>query len=95
MINDLIHDRWFDVEEVTFDEGTGYVRVPFKPDWVLEVSDVESCQIEEPEGVGSYDFNELIYSEGSGTLLVSTGVPLVFQMRVSALDVSLSELSGG
>ena len=92
LIADVIHDRWFDVDEVVFDGAC--VRVPFKPDWVLEISDVESCQLEESEGVGIYDFNKLVYSEPDGSLTVTTGIPLVFRLTVSGLDVSLSEITG-
>lgn len=91
VITDVIHDRWFDVDDVMFDEGNNCLRIPFRPDWVLEISNVESYELEETEGVGRYDFNEFTYSESDSALIISTGVPLVFRVAVGGLDVSLSE----
>lgn len=93
VITDVIHDRWFEVDDVAIEEGRKCLRIPFRPDWVLEISEVESYQLEETEGVGRYDFNKFAYSESDRTLMISTGVPLVFRVTVASLDVSLSELS--
>jgi len=110
----MIHDHWFNVEDVSHDAAGGTLSVTFtRPsetaektsrrilffrrvcvpitEWSLEIGNVETYTLKETEGIGRYDFNELQFSEAERTLTVKTGVPLVFQIRVSALDVTVRE----
>lgn len=66
------------------------VRVPIA-EWWLEVAAVESFTLQETEGVGRYDFNEIEYSDPGHTLTVKTSIPLVFWMVVQQLDVTVRE----
>ena len=62
-------------------------------EWWLEIHNVESYTLQETEGIGRYDFNELQFSEADRTLTIKTGVPLRFWVRVTALDVLVRETS--
>lgn len=66
------------------------VRVPIT-EWWLEIRNVENYTLEETEGIQQYDFNKLEFSEVDRTLTVRTGVPLVFHVRVSAVDISVRD----
>jgi len=66
------------------------VRVPVT-EWWLEIRKVESHTIRETERIGRYDFNELQFSEPDRILSVKTGVPLVFQVVVSELDIAVGD----
>ena len=106
-INDVLHDRWFRVDDVAYNEGDRCVRVRFllsghenvrgKDDettgtaLVLEIENVEEHQLTESEGVGRYDFNRLIFSKATGVIRVETGIPLRFAIRVSGLGVRVFE----
>ena len=95
LITDVVHDLWFDVTKVVFDATSRRVRVPIEPDWVLEVAKVDSCDLQESEGVGLYDINELLFSRDPRTLKITTGIPLTFRIGVSQLDVALFKDESG
>lgn len=105
MVNDRIHDRWFDVSGVKFDESRGVLRVPFDESRsptkhgpgvrlatrCLEIGNVERYTLKESEGVGRYDFNVLRYAPESRTITVTTGIPLTFEVLVRSLDVRVRD----
>lgn len=92
LVIDAVHDRWFDIDDVQFDAARRCVRIPIEPDWLLEIANVDSLDLEDSERVGKYDLNEIVFSKQRGTLIVTTGIPLTFRMGVSGLDVALSKV---
>jgi hypothetical protein len=100
-----IHDQWFSVDDVVFDPVEGLIQVQYRgpasrrrswfkkrepaADWTLTIRCASAYRLEESQGVGRYDFNEIEYSEEQGDLIITTGIPLRFSIDVSALDVSV------
>jgi hypothetical protein len=106
-INDRIHDRWFEVNEVTFDKNRGTLSIPFVENGSsaspsasraigksrLEVGNVKQYTLRESEGVGRYDFNVLQFVPHTGVLTIKTGIPLAFEIHVAELSVHVHESS--
>lgn len=99
-INKAVHDRWFKVDDVKLDASRNTLSVPFgdsrsatrKPGGAtishyLEIGYVERYTLEETEGVGSYDFNEIRFVQPTQTVTITTGIPLTFEIVVKKLDV--------
>lgn len=55
---------------------------------VLEIHEVKSYEISDTEKVQFYDFNELVFDQGTNTILVRTGIPLSIKIEVSSLKIS-------
>lgn len=100
VVTDVIHDAWFDVDEVTFEDGQ--VRVPFTvrraifrsaepdaPRSSLLIRHVTALDLEDTQGIGRYDFNRLRFDENAGRLSIDSGIPLRFEMLVEDLEVSV------
>jgi len=102
-IDDVLHDRWFDVDDVRFDEAGRFVQVPFRGQpkgtrrasdakaLMLEIRHVEQNVLKDTERIRFYDFNRLVFSRDSSTLRIETGIPLGLEMRVARLDVRVFE----
>lgn len=58
---------------------------------VLEIHTVSSYTLRESEGVGTYDVNLILFDEGNKLIEFRTGIPLLFQVCVTELDVRLKE----
>jgi hypothetical protein len=101
-----IHDFWFDLQRIHFDETAGVLRIDLldedhyrvlrsKPvqdaraDLTLRLAHVESVDIRDTERVGFYDVNSITYDPNAKKVTISTGIPLEFHIRVSALDLEL------
>lgn len=100
VITRQIHDLWFEISEVHFDDASGTLTIPFlarnQPratagfeDRWLCIRGVRSLRLEETEGVGRYDFNEFRFSPATGILQLATGIPLEFDVSVMGLEISL------
>jgi hypothetical protein len=99
-INELIHDRWFDVEDVTFDAHNRVLAVRFRdrPDeellapksgsaYELRMHHVEKYQVEDSQQIGRYDFNVIRYDAAERKITVVTGIPCTFWAVVRKLEV--------
>lgn len=53
----------------------------------LTIACANDWELEDTEGVGTYDFNGLVYDEGGSRLRVHTNIPLELSAAVSRLDV--------
>lgn len=103
-IDELLHDRWFDVDALRFDDVRHLIQVPFcdlskgagrtagAKALVLEIRNVEQHLLNDTEGVGLYDFNKFVALRDTRTLRIETGVPLCFEIKVTGLDVRLFEM---
>ena len=58
-------------------------------DCVLEIHEVKSYEISDTEKIQFYDFNELVFDQGTNTILVRTGIPLSIKIEVSSLKISV------
>ena len=97
---DRIHDRWFDVEAITYERGHRVVKIPFwsrpanKPpmnataDSVLLVHDADEPAIADKEHIGTYTFDRVAYSNRQ---VVITAEP---NLRISC-DVGSLEIEFG
>ena len=112
-INDVIHDYWFNVEDISYSpedrqlrirflrppliehrpraRGWGLFRTssPSNVEAVLHIRFVKDWVCRESEGIGSYDFNVVRFSESDGRVSITTGVPLELHAAVDQLDVSV------
>jgi hypothetical protein len=104
-INKRIHDRWFNVEDVTFDANNHTLRMPFTKSrsptkqsgtspagqGYLEIANVEGYTLKETQNVGRYDFNELKFSDAVHKVTITTGIPLRFEVIVRDLDIRVGD----
>ena len=98
-VNWYMHDAWFELANVWFDREHGTVRIPLTAgdpqgfvSGQLTISAVESLDIRDHSGVGSYDVYELRYVASKQTLELEANIPLALAMRVSHLHVELEGL---
>jgi hypothetical protein len=62
---------------------------PIPTEWVLEICDVLDYSLEDLQRVGTYDFNDVRFSEPSNVLTITTGIPMRFEVSVRALNLNL------
>jgi hypothetical protein len=93
---DAIHDLWFSLDEVLEQEGADRTlrlsktvrEAQLGPIQVsMCIRHVYDLNVRDTERVGFYDVNELIFEPG--LLTVTTGVPLVLQLKVHELALTL------
>ena len=111
---DIIHDCWFDKEDVSFNEESSILSIKFEKENLekkevvrkilffkknriptiecyLNIHHVKSYDILDTENVGKYDFNELKYNPSFGKIVITTGIPLGFEITVDKFEVSIEE----
>ena len=81
-LQSLVHDRWFNLDEVAFDperkEVSLYLgdydgRGPYDKK-LLRITDVMDVSIDDKAGTGTYDINRIEFA--SGTVRIVCNVPL-------------------
>ena len=95
---DLIHDKWFNIDEIMFEKEKNIVKIPFylknpykikeKPCGKIIFSSVMSLKITDTEHIGSYDFNKIIV-KNDNLLEIKTNFPLILTMQVSEIDITV------
>ena len=55
----------------------------------LRIRHVENYHLNDLEGLGTYDFNEIHYDENSSRLRITTGVPLEFEVKVKRFELEV------
>jgi hypothetical protein len=55
----------------------------------LRIRHVRRWIIDDTEGVGSYDFNEITFDSATMVLHITTGIPIGLTIEVEKLDVSV------
>ncbi|HWO89894.1 MAG TPA: hypothetical protein VNL98_12185 [Gemmatimonadales bacterium] len=103
-INDLIHDRWFEINRAVFDENTSTVRIPFDPTvrstasaatvtpeatLLLEVRRARFLNVQDSERVGRYDFDRIEWDRKTNVVLIRTGVPVSIRVEADDVDVAV------
>jgi len=96
-VNELLHDRWFDLADVTFQEGDSSLTIEFSDSagddidggdrLMLAIHHVESYCVEDTQRIGRYDFNVIRYDASQRTVTVLTGIPCVLWAVVRRLDI--------
>ena len=95
---DLVHDRWFNVEHVVLDREHKVVALHLeakKADLAkgsktgirLLIKNAESLTINDTEQVRDYDLNEIKFDAASGRLIITGGIPITIEVKVTALNI--------
>jgi hypothetical protein len=101
---DLVHDYWFNVEQLALDPKTSSVVLRVEPSHSalnqgsasglrVVIKNVEDLTIKDTEKVRDYDINEIIFDPATRTLLLTGGIPIEVVFRVSALEIRVSPAS--
>jgi hypothetical protein len=83
---DRIHDRWFDLDHIRFDEGSGVVVIPFGDSergpfhGTLTLKGVERYEVEDHADIGVYDINRIAIEPP--TIVLTSGFPLRLTFHV-------------
>jgi hypothetical protein len=102
-VNQFIHDHWFDLDDVSFDQDTAVVTIHYiRPmpergpgrdrvglESFLRIHHVRHWHVEDLQRVGMYDFNEVVYDPVAKTVRITTGIPLSLLAEVNELEVSV------
>lgn len=83
-----IHDMWFDVHEITFDEVKHEFVLFFGAtkdlyDHYLKVEGVRRCEIKDTEKVGQYDINYLSISLKKSTISIIGCITIRITLKVT------------
>jgi hypothetical protein len=85
---DAVHDRWFDLDRVGFDQTRGEVRVcfgdrkegPFKGELIF--SGVSELEIEDEAEIQFYDIDDVRLDQTKTDIVLASGFPLRLRMRL-------------
>jgi hypothetical protein len=94
----LVHDRWFNVERVALDKEHKTVAILLeamktnlakgsKDGIRLFIKNAEALTINDTEKVRDYDLNEIKFDVASGRLIITGGIPITIEVKVTALNV--------
>lgn len=86
---DLVHDRWFNLDQVKFDRENGEVMIflgekrkgPFT-EKVLKIDGVSDLKINDEARIGIYDFCEIVPDPSSASLRITSGFPMEIILKV-------------
>jgi hypothetical protein len=86
---DLVHDRWFDLAQVKFDDHKQEVtfslgekrKGPFT-DRILKISGVSNITIKDEAKIGIYDLCDLMPDCLSSSIKITSGFPLEIILEV-------------
>ncbi len=113
-INNVVHDCFFDVDDISFDSGRRVLSIEFKREalerskllrtrgplktWqipiiqcMLKFFHVASYEINDTEGVGTYDLKEVTFESQSSRIVVKTGIPIQIEVQVSSFEIEIEE----
>ena len=95
---DLVHDRWFDLTEVSFDKDRGEVCIFLGEqrrgscmDRRLRITGVLDFEVKDEAKIGRYDLADIEIDPSSSILRIKSGFPLVISMKMAG-KCSLSVL---
>ena len=91
-IEEALHDEWFALSAVQYNEADHEVRIPFtERGLTLVVRGARRMFIDDREKVDLYDLNRLEFNPTRAELTIHTGVPLGFTIAVDDLKVLIEE----
>lgn len=99
LINALVHDYWFDVDQIRahvvgevaihlFSDRASRSEPGRSPDAILFIGNVRKMTLDDSQKVGYYDINTVAYKRPVVT--ISTGIPLLLSFEVSDLNLRLT-----
>lgn len=102
----LIHDRWFDAERVALDRERKAVVIDLeekkanlvkgsKDRISLVINNAEALTVTDTEKVRDYDINEIKFDAVNGRLIITGGIPITIEVRVTALNIEAVNAATG
>lgn len=99
---DLVHDLWFDIEQVERDFSDQMVTIrlcrthkgltlPGSRCILLRIKYVDRLNIIDTERVGCYDINKIVYDGIERRLTIACGIPITLNVYISALNMVTEE----
>ena|SRR5881296_555822 len=94
----LVHDHWFDAERVALDKERKTVTISLeakKKDLArgskdgirLLIKNAEALTVNDTEKVRDYDLNEIKYNAPRSLVIITGGIPITIEVKVSALNI--------
>ncbi len=94
----LVHDRWFNVERVALDKERKTVAIQLEEKKAnlakgstngirLLIKNAEALTVNDTEKVRDYDLNEIKFDAASGRLIITGGIPITIEVKVTALNI--------
>lgn len=94
----LVHDRWFNVERVALDKERKTVAMDLEDNKAnlakgskdgirLLIKNAEALTVNDTEKVRDYDLNEIKFDAAGGRLIITGGIPITIEVKVTALSI--------
>ena len=98
-----VHDHWFNVERLALDKERKVVAIHLeekksslgkgsKDGITLLIRNAEALAINDTERVRDYDLSEIKYDLQSGRLIITGGVPITIEVKVTSLSIETGTL---
>lgn len=95
-LTDLIHDYWFDLEDIVYNVDNQELTIPCNCDQKksndkknIRIFNVQSYLINDTEKIGVYNFNKFVLNKDEAILSILTGIPLEFTIKFSSLRIQV------
>ncbi len=99
----LVHDRWFNVERIALDKERETVAIHLeenrknldedsKDGLRLLIRNAQALTINDTERVRDYDLNEIDFDAKGGRVIITCGIPLTIEVKVTALNIETVEI---
>lgn len=100
----LVHDRWFNSERIALDKETKTVAIHLenkkanlakgsKDGITLLIKNAEALTVNDTEKVRDYDLNEINFDAASSRLIITGGIPITIEIKVTALTIEAVKAS--
>jgi hypothetical protein len=100
----LVHDRWFNVERVALDKEHKTVAMHLEANKAnlakgsadgirLFIKNAEALAVNDTEKVRDYDLSEIKFDAASGRVIITGGIPITIEVKVTALDIEANAAS--
>jgi len=98
----LVHDHWFNAERLALDKERKTVAIHLeekkanlakgsKDGITLLIKNAEALAVNDTEKVRDYDLNEIKFDAGSGRLIITGGVPITIEVKVTSLNIETTK----
>lgn len=99
LIADLIHDKFFDIEDISIDDGNHQLKLFYYADDSLTaiegkiiVENVIKVKIVDTEKVKYYDINYIQWVDKEKKNKIVTNIPLLFDVYVAEFEIKIMRL---
>lgn len=94
----LVHDYWFNAERIALDKERKMVVIHLeekksnlakgsKDGIRLLIKNAEAFTVNDAEKVRDYDLNEIKYDTPSGRVIITGGIPITIEVKVTSLNI--------